>query len=100
MSKHGNANENDSLHHLYEIDDLQEEDVFKYGISGKPLKPDNTSARAEEQTNILNKAVGFKRFISKVLLTYIEGRAKAKDLEQQYIDNYEKKYGKKPKGNS
>jgi hypothetical protein len=99
MSKHGNANENDSLHHLYEIDDTVEDDVFKYGISGKPLKSDGSSARAEEQTNILNKAVGFKRFISNVLLTDIEGRAKAKELEQQHVDTYEKKHGRKPKGN-
>ncbi|MCU0393921.1 MAG: hypothetical protein MUE81_22655 [Thermoflexibacter sp.] len=99
MRKHGNANENDNLHHLYEIDDIQEEDIFKYGISGKPLNPDGTSARAEEQINILNKAVGFKRFISKILMTEIEGRVKAKELEQQHIDNYEKKHGKKPRGN-
>lgn len=99
MSKHGNANENDSLHHLYEIDDIQEDDVFKYGISGKPLKQDGTSTRAEEQANILNKAVGFKRFISQILLSEIEGRIKAKDLEQQHIDAYEKKHNRKPKGN-
>jgi hypothetical protein len=47
----------------------------------------------------LNKAVGFKRFISNVLLTDIEGRAKAKELEQQHVDTYEKKHGRKPKGN-
>jgi hypothetical protein len=36
MSKHGNANENDSLHHLYEIDDTVEDDVLSTGSLVSP----------------------------------------------------------------
>ncbi len=55
--------------------------------------------RADEQTNLLNRAVGFLRFEAKVLLKEIEGRVKAKEIEQERIDKYEKKHGRKPKGN-
>ena len=31
--RHGNSLKNDALHHLYEIRDIQEDDILKYGIS-------------------------------------------------------------------
>ena len=36
-SKHGNSYENDAPHHLYEIQDKEEDDIFKYGISYWPF---------------------------------------------------------------
>lgn len=39
MKKHGNSNENEAEHHLYEIHDVERDDVYKYGICGDPLNP-------------------------------------------------------------
>ena len=33
MTGHGNRNDNNNPHHLYEIRDSVDDDVFKYGIS-------------------------------------------------------------------
>jgi len=43
MSKHGNSLENVNPHHLYEIRDLAENDVFKYGVSDDPIERDGLS---------------------------------------------------------
>lgn len=40
---HRNSNQNDGPHHLYEIWDEQEEEVFKYGISSEPIEQDGQS---------------------------------------------------------
>ena len=37
--RHGNSLKNTDPHHLYEIRDVQENDIFKYGISHDPEKP-------------------------------------------------------------
>jgi hypothetical protein len=54
MKPHGNAHENHAKHHLYEIFDVERDNVFKYGISGKPLNEDGTSPRAMEQVTLYN----------------------------------------------
>ena len=46
---HGNANKNDLPHHLYAIDDLQEEEEFKFGISDDPIEKDGLSKRSRDQ---------------------------------------------------
>lgn len=99
MKIHGNSLQSPNLHHLYEIVDTEENDVFKYGISGDPLLKDGTSARANEQVNLFNLVVNRVRFYSRVLLTEIRGRAEAEHLENQYIEEYEKVHGHKPRGN-
>ena len=100
MKKHGNSNENDADHHLYEIRDTEDEDVYKYGICGKPLLPDGSSSRANEQVDVFNRVVKeVARFIVNILLVGIPGRKRAKEIEQEYIDKYERKFGKKPRGN-
>lgn len=33
MAEHGNSNRNTKQHHLYEIRDSVDDDIFKYGIS-------------------------------------------------------------------
>ncbi len=86
--------------HLYGIFDKQEDDdVFKYGISSEELNKNGTSSRANKQVNFLNRAVGWIRYHAKILVKKIKGLSEAERLEQEYIDNYEKKNGKKPKGN-
>lgn len=99
MSTHGNSRTNKKDHHLYQLYDQEEKDIFKYGISDKPIGKDGQSSRMREQANYLNRAVGWLRYIAKVLITGIAGRIKARELEDEYIDAYEKKNGRRPRGN-
>jgi hypothetical protein len=99
MRFHGNSKQNDKLHHLYAIDDAEENDIFKYGISDKPIDDDGYSARMREQIDYLNRAVGWFRFSADILIRDIEGRAKALDIEDAYITAYKKKNGRNPRGN-
>jgi hypothetical protein len=93
MSFHGNSNKNTKIHHLYVIDDLEENDIFKYGISDKPIDTDNYSLRMREQVDYLNRAVGWSRFSAEILIREIDGRPKAREIEDAYIAAYNKKYG-------
>lgn len=98
--KHGNALKNKKLHHLYEILDSEEDDdVFKYGISGDPIGKDGYSKRIREQLNLYNAVANCVRFFARVLMTGIPGRAKSKQLENEHIEAYEVKNGRKPRGN-
>ncbi len=96
---HGNSKKSRKPHHLYEIWDSEDNDVYKYGISGDPLNADGSSPRANEQVNLFNKVVKMVRFFARILLVGISGREKASELEDQYIEEYQKKHGKKPRGN-
>jgi len=42
---HRNSHKNQAHHHLYEIYDKEEEEVFKYGISSDPIEEDGISRR-------------------------------------------------------
>lgn len=98
--KHGNALHNKKLHHLYEILDSEEDnDVFKYGICGHPVGKDGHSKRIREQLKLYNVVANCVRFFARILITGIPGRAKAKKLENEHIDAYEVKHGRKPRGN-
>jgi len=97
--QHGNSLENSDLHHLYQINDDEENDVFKYGISGEPLLPDGTSGRANKQVKSYNLIANKSKFSAEVLQTDIEGREKALEIEDKYITEYEKQHGRKPRGN-
>ena len=99
MSTHGNAKKNPKDHHLYFIYDTEEEDIFKYGISDKPIKKDGYSKRMYEQTDFLNRAVGWFRYYAEVLINKIAGRAQAREIEDEYIEAYNKKHGRNPRGN-
>jgi hypothetical protein len=99
MKKHGNCNENDEEHHLYEIRDKKYKDVYKYGICGGPLNPDGTSPRAQIQVNEFNRAVRWLRFFANVLLKGIPGRVEAKKLETEYNQRYKDEHGHFPPGN-
>jgi hypothetical protein len=52
-----------------------------------------------EQVDYLNRAVGWLRFSGEVLIRHIEGRIKAREIEDIYIGAYKKKYGRNPRGN-
>ena len=99
MKIHANSHDNDAVHHLYEIFDVERNTVFKYGISGKPLLSDGSSARADEQVNLYNRVVGMKRFFARVILSDIPGRKEAEAIESEYITKYKKIHGSNPIGN-
>jgi hypothetical protein len=97
---HGNSDESNAIHHLYEIRDRSESNgIFKYGISGRSLNSDGTSPRAEEQIEEYNLITGWLRFFANILMIGIPGRKKAKEIERKYITDYEKIHGRKPRGN-
>ncbi len=97
--EHGNSLGNNELHHLYQINDDEENDVFKYGISGEALLPDGSSGRANKQVKSYNLIANKQKFSAEVLETDIEGREKALEKEDEYINEYEKQHGRKPRGN-
>lgn len=96
---HRNDKRNQDDHHLYGIFDKEREGLYKYGICGRPLNKDGSSPRANEQVKLFNRVVGWARFFAKVLLTKINGRAKADNIEDEHVEAYEKKHGHKPPGN-
>ncbi len=102
MSEQVHANNNDSMlpNHLYQIDDQLHGDVFKYGITADPLPEDGSlPARPKYQITLYNKVARWLRFTGKIIMRNIKGRAKAKEIEQQLIDEYTKKHGRPPVGN-
>jgi hypothetical protein len=78
MSFHGNLKKNPKLHHLYLVHDTEENDIFKYGISDKPVGDDGYSKRMREQVDYLNRAVGWARYFAIILILDIPGRARAR----------------------
>ncbi len=99
MKPHANSHENEALHHLYTIFDVERDMIYKYGICGKPLNSDGSSPRANEQVTLYNRVVGMARFFAFILLVEIEGRKLAERIEQEHIDDFCKKYGYNPPGN-
>jgi hypothetical protein len=99
MDFHGNSRKNKKKHHLNAIYDTEENDVFKYGISDRPIDKDGYSQRMREQVDYLNRAVGWLRFIGEILIHGIVGRAKARQMEDEHIDAYREKHGRNPRGN-
>lgn len=99
MGFHGNSRQNEKEHHLYAIHDKEEGDVFKYGISDKPIGEDGYSQRMREQVDYLNRAVGWARYLAEVLIRGIAGNAKARQIEDDVIDAYRERYGRNPRGN-
>ncbi len=96
---HRNSHKNKSPHHLYEIYDKQEEEVFKYGISSDNIEEDGLSYRIRRQLRILNLAAGWVRYFARILLEGIAGRKKAEEIEDEFIKNYEDEHGRMPRGN-
>lgn len=76
-----------------------DEEIVKYGICGDELNSDGSSPRANEQVNFLNRAVGWIRFVANVLLKAIPGRAKALEIEEEHVNEFEAEHGYRPRGN-
>ena len=52
-----------------------------------------------EQVDYLNRAVGWIRFFAKVLIKGIMGKRKARNIEDEHVDDYRAKHGRNPRGN-
>lgn len=98
-SFHGNDKKNPEKFHLYEIYDTEDEDTYKYGISHFPIGEDGLSQRIREQVSLFNRVVKWARFVAHILLNNIPGRARAEEIEQEYITRYREKFGRNPRGN-
>ena len=96
---HKNSNLNQDLHHLYEIIDKIDGDTFKYGVSCESIGADGMSDRMRKQVNALNRVDDWQRFYAKILIYDIDGKREARRIEREYIDKYEQKHGRKPRGN-
>lgn len=97
---HGNNKKNSNFYHLYEIVDKETDDTFKYGISGEPISSkDGLSKRVRDQVSLGNLFVGWLRYFGRILIKNIKGNEKAREIEDQYIDNYFEKHERYPIGN-
>jgi URI fold toxin 2 len=96
---HGNSHQNNNQHHLYEIWDKEDEEVFKYGISDDPIDEDGLSARLRNQVTLFNLVANFFRFVGRILRTDIGGRETAEKVEEDFIEDYKQKHGERPRGN-
>lgn len=100
-SFHGNDKRNPKSYHLYEIKDKQENDTFKFGISGDPIDEDKDglSKRMREQIDFANLISGWLRFFGLILIKGIKGNAKARTIETKKLDDYYDIHGRYPPGN-
>lgn len=96
---HGNSHENMNPYHLYAIDDIVEDDILKYGVTDDPIGDDGLPERVRIQVDLFNIVANFVRFVGRIVLSDIPGRAKAEEIENEYIDCYEKELGRRPRGN-
>jgi URI fold toxin 2 len=96
---HGNSNQNEGPHHLYEIWDSLEMEVLKYGISDESIGRDGLSNRIRIQLQTLNIAAGYKRYSASIVLQNLSGKTEAKRIEDECIDAFFEKHGRMPRGN-
>ncbi|MEK7258005.1 MAG: hypothetical protein AAB316_24815 [Bacteroidota bacterium] len=97
---HNNSDDSDALHHLYEIVDKVDYDIFKYGIScGRISKKDGMSKRMRVQLRFANLIDNWTRFFTRILIYDIPGRKEAKRIESEHIKAYKVKNGQRPRGN-
>lgn len=96
---HKNSYRNPLPHHLYQIIDKIDDDVFKYGISCDPIGLDGISDRMRKQINLFNLIDDWERFFAVIILYDIGEKIEAKLIEMEYIRTYELKNGRKPRGN-
>ncbi len=96
---HGNSKENPKSHHLYEIFDKEQDDVFKYGISDNSFGADGLSKRIRRQLSLMNTIAGLVRYFANILLRDIPGKREASKIEDEHIEAYRQKFGHPPRGN-
>jgi len=99
ISFHGNSKRNPKPHHLYEIIDTVDDDVVKYGISAEDIDQEGYSSRMRAQVNFANLFVGWARFFARIIMRNIPGRKRAEEIETEQIEAYQKRHGRKPRGN-
>ena len=96
---HGNSKQNTDSQHLYEIRDKETDDIFKYGISAGVFGADGLSKRIRAQLALYNLIAGWKRYHAHILIYDIPNRIIALALEDDYIETYKEKFGRRPIGN-
>ena len=96
---HSNSLDNPNVHHLYCIYDFEKREIYKFGISDKPIINDRSSVRLMEQITLYNKVTGSKRFSGRILIRSIKGRRFARQAEDNIILKFKHKYGRFPRGN-
>ncbi len=97
---HKNSDDSEELHHLYEIVDKVDHDIFKYGIScGRISKKDGMSKRMRVQLRFANLIDDWARFFTRILIHDIPGRREARRIESEHIKAYKEKNGRRPRGN-
>ncbi len=95
---HGNSKESEKLQHLYEIKDKdlpEDDDTYKFGISGSALNADGTSKRANSQVNKLNEKFEKERFEAEILEKDIPNRQEALQKEEEKVEEYQIQHNKK-----
>lgn len=99
LKLHGNDKTNQDFFHLYEMFDRETGLVFKYGISADSIDMDGISKRLRDQIEYANLIVGWNRFTGWIIKVNIEGNAKARLIEDEYINTFFAKFDKYPIGN-
>ena len=97
--KHKNSNDAKGNFVIYSLS--IDDELEKYGKSDADRitkTPFNIPTRIHQQ---VRKLLGLGKNVSYKILEYLFGvtTKDAKEVEQNYIDDYIKKYGQKPKGN-
>ena len=83
---HGNSKLSINIQHSYDIYEVSTGDVVKTGISGRPLNQNDTSPRANEQINALNRIAGYSKYGAVIINPNIMGRSAALEFEQTRVD--------------
>lgn len=84
---------------MYEIWDKKEGEVYKYGISDKPIEEDGLSGRVRDQVYHMNLTENWVRYFGRVLVRDISNRILAKQMEKACIEACIKEHGRRPRGN-
>jgi hypothetical protein len=99
---HGNSDDNEDLHKVYEIFMIEipyVEITLKYGITSQnDFVSKDGNPRPEYQIPGILKQTAYagKKISYKYHYTNINGRVKAKQLEQELVNKYYETYGQKP----
>lgn len=97
--KHGNKLDHDAEQHLYVIYDHKERTIFKFGVSKEPLDDDGKCSRMKKQVAEGNRWANMIRYVARVIIRSIQGRRKARSLEDDLVNKYQQKHGQLPRGN-
>lgn len=96
---HGNDLEDPSEQHLYAVYDHEERELFKFGISSKPIGTNGKCSRMEEQERAGNLWSNSIRYVARIIIRAIMGRRKGRAEEDDTLLKYQAKHGKLPRGN-